>query len=58
MSTPDFFRNRLDAMIDLRHPLATEHPLPFFNSGMRNSEVDVATRQSSVIENWNPMPIA
>ena len=22
MSTPDFFRSRLDAMIDLRHPLA------------------------------------
>jgi IS5 family transposase len=22
MSTPDFFRARLDAMIDLRHPLA------------------------------------
>ena len=21
MSTPDFFRSRLDAMIDLRHPL-------------------------------------
>ena len=22
MATPDFFRSRLDAMIDLRHPLA------------------------------------
>jgi len=22
MSTPDFFRSRLDAVIDLRHPLA------------------------------------
>jgi len=22
MSTPDFFRSRLDAIIDLRHPLA------------------------------------
>jgi IS5 family transposase len=22
MSTPDFFRSRLDAMIDLQHPLA------------------------------------
>jgi len=22
MSTPDFFRSQLDAMIDLRHPLA------------------------------------
>ena len=22
MSTPDFFRSRLDAMIDMRHPLA------------------------------------
>jgi IS5 family transposase len=22
MSAPDFFRSRLDAMIDLRHPLA------------------------------------
>ena len=22
MSTPDFFRSRLDTMIDLRHPLA------------------------------------
>jgi len=22
MSTPDFFRSRLEAMIDLRHPLA------------------------------------
>ncbi|MBB5413930.1 hypothetical protein HDG34_007913 [Paraburkholderia sp. HC6.4b] len=22
MSTPDFFRSRLNAMIDLRHPLA------------------------------------
>ena len=22
MSTPDFFRSRLDAMIDLKHPLA------------------------------------
>jgi len=26
MSTPDFFRSRLDAMIDLRHPLAVLAP--------------------------------
>lgn len=25
MSTPDFFRSRLDQMIDLRHPLAMFH---------------------------------
>ena len=26
MNTPDFFRSRLDQMIDLRHPLAVLSP--------------------------------
>lgn len=47
MTTPDFFRARLDAMIDLRHPLAV------LANRMPWAEIESGTPHS--LRRWRPL---